>query len=236
MLVTLSVFFGALYYLFRLTVAQSVALLDDDDFTETFKQQVVRLREALAQNDIYIAELDDLADIPSVNETTEDHPTIQELASLLEHLESVADLFADIPFMLIMLVCMLFARQPKSAAEAITPPHLMSMSEQIESQVGSYIISKFGLSLATGTLTWFFLWYYNIRLAVLFGILACVLNFIPSLGSVWHTVLCYSMLCSYTMLLQCWSSNVWWLPIAYFYLTAHAADHCHRASSATYHM
>ncbi len=183
-LAALLVFFGALYYLFALTITQSVALLADDEFKHTFKAQVVRLRTALASHEIYIAELDELADLPAVNGSAEDQPTIQELASLVDHLEAVAQLFADIPFMLVMLVCMLFARQPKSAAETNTPPHLMTITEQIESQVGSYIISKFGLSLLTGTCTWIFLWIYDVQLAVLFGILACILNFIPSLGSV----------------------------------------------------
>lgn len=183
MLVTLSTFFGAIYFVFQLTVAESIALLDNEDFQESFKAQVVRLREALAESDLYFVELDDLADIPA-NGSMDEGPTIQELSALVEHVNFVADLFAEIPFMLCMVVVMLFARQPRSAVDARRPSHLMSVSEQIESQIGSYITSKFGLSLATGVLTWVFLGIYQIELSLLFGILAFVLNFIPSLGSV----------------------------------------------------
>ena len=203
--VALAVFAGALYGLFEVTIAQFTTLAADEDFRHSLKAQVLHLREMLANESIYFAELDKLAEwsgeptpppaaaagavsgggssIVYINGSL-DEKIVYELAELTGHLGLVTNLLGDLPFTMVMLLCMLFARQPVDAAMKTKPAHLMTTSEQIENQVGSYITSKFGLSLATGLLTWFFLQFFGIQLAVLFGILACVLNFIPSLGSV----------------------------------------------------
>ncbi len=54
---------------------------------------------------------------------------------------------------------------------------------QIQPAVEAYILVKFGVSAATGLLTWLVLFALGVDMAVVFGLLAFLLNFIPSIGS-----------------------------------------------------
>ena len=60
---------------------------------------------------------------------------------------------------------------------------------EIETQTRKYIITKTLLSATTGTLVGLTLWCLGVELALLFGLLAVMLNFIPSVGSVIATLL-----------------------------------------------
>ena len=59
----------------------------------------------------------------------------------------------------------------------------------IETRIKRYLAIKFALSAATGTLTGIILWALDVDLAMVFGVLAFVLNFIPNVGSIVATVL-----------------------------------------------
>ncbi len=61
--------------------------------------------------------------------------------------------------------------------------------KEIETAVRRYIITKFLISAATGLLVWLILDLLGLRMAVVFGLLAFLLNFIPSVGSVIATLL-----------------------------------------------
>ncbi len=61
--------------------------------------------------------------------------------------------------------------------------------EKIESAVRRYIVAKFAISLVTGLLIWLILALLELRMAFVFGLLAFLLNFIPSIGSVIATLL-----------------------------------------------
>ena len=60
---------------------------------------------------------------------------------------------------------------------------------EIESAVRNYLTTKFVISLVTGILVWLILWLFGLPMASLFGILAFLLNFIPSIGSIISTML-----------------------------------------------
>lgn len=60
---------------------------------------------------------------------------------------------------------------------------------QIDRDVRRYLLTKTALSAVMGTVVGLVLWAFNIELAVVFGLLAFVLDFIPSIGSVIATVL-----------------------------------------------
>ena len=60
---------------------------------------------------------------------------------------------------------------------------------KIESKIENYLLIKLILSLATGLSVALFLWILDIDLAMVFGLLAFVLNFIPNVGSIIATVL-----------------------------------------------
>jgi AI-2 transport protein TqsA len=61
--------------------------------------------------------------------------------------------------------------------------------KQVRLKVSAYVWAKFGLSLATGFLTGIILSFLKVDLAVMFGLLAFLLNFIPSVGSLVATLL-----------------------------------------------
>ena len=56
--------------------------------------------------------------------------------------------------------------------------------QEIESNVRRYIVVKLALSTITGVLVGLALWILGVDMAVLFGLLAFLLNFIPSIGSI----------------------------------------------------
>jgi len=60
---------------------------------------------------------------------------------------------------------------------------------EIDRRINRYLIVKVASSTVTGLLTWLVLWLIGLDLAVVFGLLAFVLNFIPSLGSIIAVVL-----------------------------------------------
>jgi AI-2 transport protein TqsA len=59
----------------------------------------------------------------------------------------------------------------------------------IDKQVRKYITIKTGASIITGVLVWLILTLFGLELASVFGLLAFMLNFIPSIGSVVATLL-----------------------------------------------
>lgn len=60
---------------------------------------------------------------------------------------------------------------------------------EIIQKISSYISSKFFLSLATGVIVWVILLAFNIELAFIFGLLTILLNFIPTIGSIFAIAL-----------------------------------------------
>jgi len=60
---------------------------------------------------------------------------------------------------------------------------------QVETQVNRYVVTMFIISLMTGVLVGLSLWVLGIKLALVFGLMAFLLNFIPNIGSVVATLL-----------------------------------------------
>ncbi len=59
----------------------------------------------------------------------------------------------------------------------------------IEATIRSYIATKFAISAVTGVLVGVILWALKMPMAWLFGLFACLLNFIPNIGSIAATLL-----------------------------------------------
>ncbi len=62
--------------------------------------------------------------------------------------------------------------------------HPESMSYKINDKIAKYLATKFLVSIATGALTALVLFIMGVDFALLFGLLAFLLNFIPSIGSI----------------------------------------------------
>lgn len=70
-------------------------------------------------------------------------------------------------------------------------PHVIrgGVYADIDLRIRRYIATKVAVSVVTGILVWIILSAFRLELAPVFGMLACLLNFIPSLGSIVATLL-----------------------------------------------
>ena len=84
-------------------------------------------------------------------------------------------------FVLIFVMFILAGRDPYKIKEGIYA--------EIDQKIRSYIMTKLTVSFVTGLLVWVSLYWLGLELAEVFGVLAFLLNFIPSVGSVISTLL-----------------------------------------------
>lgn len=81
---------------------------------------------------------------------------------------------------LIFTVYLVFGRQPQ---------HKNSVFQEMDIKIKKYLSVKLITSATTGILVWITLWIIGLDLALAFGILAFLLNLIPSVGSIISTLL-----------------------------------------------
>jgi len=106
----------------------------------------------------------------------------ENLFSLLENTwKLVLGVIWNTIFVTIFVIFLLSGRNPRKVRS--------SMYRDIDQKIRRYIVTKLVVSAITGFLVWFTLSRFNLELAVVFGILAFLLNFIPSIGSVVSTFL-----------------------------------------------
>ncbi|MFK7817749.1 MAG: AI-2E family transporter [Planctomycetaceae bacterium] len=90
------------------------------------------------------------------------------------------NLFSAGTLTLIFVMFVLAGRDPRIVRQGVY--------QEIDVQVRSYITTKVALSLATGVLVWAIFRGIGMPMAVVFGVVAFLLNFIPSVGSIISTV------------------------------------------------
>lgn len=90
-------------------------------------------------------------------------------------------LLTDGFFVLIFVIFLLLGRRPDRRRTRLY--------DQIDSKIRSFILTKTVLSATTGILVGLILAIFQLDLALVFGVLAFFLNFIPSIGSVIATLL-----------------------------------------------
>lgn len=86
---------------------------------------------------------------------------------------------------LLVVIFMIFILAGKSSPAAAVG----SFREEVERGIKRYILTKVLVSATTGMLVGLTLWLLGVELAMVFGLLAFLLNFIPSIGSVVSTLL-----------------------------------------------
>ncbi|MCH7920002.1 MAG: AI-2E family transporter, partial [Planctomycetes bacterium] len=91
------------------------------------------------------------------------------------------DILLSIIFVSIFVIFLLSGRDPRVVRKGIYA--------DIEQKIRRYILTKVAISTVTGLLVWFTLDKLGLPLANVFGILAFLLNFIPSIGSIISTML-----------------------------------------------
>lgn len=96
-------------------------------------------------------------------------------------LGTATGLVSNVFLILIFLVFLLSGRNSHQTAKGIYA--------EFESTTRRYLATKLVISLVTGLLVWAILAFLGLQMAVVFGTLAFLLNFIPSIGSVIATFL-----------------------------------------------
>jgi AI-2 transport protein TqsA len=94
---------------------------------------------------------------------------------------AVFNLLSSVFLVLIIVVFLLAGRNPHAVRAGVYA--------DMDSQIRRYIAIKIAVSVLTGVLVWAILGTLELPLAPIFGVLAFVLNFIPSIGSVISTLL-----------------------------------------------
>jgi AI-2 transport protein TqsA len=65
-----------------------------------------------------------------------------------------------------------------------TEPEKDSLMYEVEHRINRYVLAKFCLSALTGFVTWLILALFGVEFAMVFGVMAFLLNFIPNIGSI----------------------------------------------------
>ncbi|MDO4576279.1 MAG: AI-2E family transporter [Planctomycetia bacterium] len=146
------------------------------------------LRDFSGNTEAFIGKMDDIIaylGIPHeyLNTRTILNPIRQQGPEYLKATISLFQTFIS-SSILVLLFCLfiLMGRNPRRTIRN-------EIYMEVESSIRKYLNIKFFISLATGICVYVTLWILGLPLAFLFGILAFVLNFIPSIGSIVATVL-----------------------------------------------
>jgi predicted PurR-regulated permease PerM len=113
---------------------------------------------------------------------------------ILNTLGSVLNIMSNTFLVLLFLLFILIGRNQmnrkmKLAFEDQTAFRIGNMVKNINLQIQRFLIAKGSISLATGILFAFILYVFGVQFAVIWGLLAFLLNFIPNIGSIIATIL-----------------------------------------------
>jgi AI-2 transport protein TqsA len=103
------------------------------------------------------------------------------LSMLRSTVGTVVDLVSTGGLAVIFVGYLLLSRRPEELRSGIYA--------EINSKIRKYLVTKFVISAATGVLVGSILALFGLDLALVFGVMAFLLNFIPSIGSVFSTLL-----------------------------------------------
>lgn len=107
---------------------------------------------------------------------------------LMRLTNTLVDLLSN-TFLVLIFAVYLLQGGAEVEAEADGEAEDDSLWHRIDAQVKRYVNLKIGLSAVTGAAVWLILALLGVELAMVFGVLAFVLNFIPNVGSVIATLL-----------------------------------------------
>lgn len=116
----------------------------------------------------------------------DDKPIVADIQSTLPRIISdavgtITSLLSSGFLIMIFVIFLLIGRDPNARHTGIYA--------DIEATIRSYIATKSAISAVTGLLIGLILWRLGMPMAWLFGVLACLLNFIPNIGSIAATLL-----------------------------------------------
>ena len=105
-----------------------------------------------------------------------------QIPALAQHTAGTAvDVLSSGFLVVIFVIFLLAGRNPHAIRTGIYA--------EVDEKIREYIATKVALSAVTGLIVWGILGYFELKFAGMFGLLAFMLNFIPSIGSVIATLL-----------------------------------------------
>jgi AI-2 transport protein TqsA len=178
--VTITLFFG-LGILFSLLFLISHSVKDLVQDAKKYERYVVRLTnragETLSRKNI---------DMDVIEAQLQDIPLAKMVAqSTHAMLQAVLDLLSNVVLVLIFVVYLLEGRR-RQKAERRVPGGVWT---RIETRIKRYILLKFFVSTLNGFIAASIYYMLNVELAMVFGVLHFVMNFIPHVGPIIATVL-----------------------------------------------
>jgi len=168
-LLTLAICFGTLGLLAAMIYSETSAILNDPDFMDSLTAAVDDFYASLNESGI------------KVLREERDGYTMDEILEYISMLSAVMNTAALILLLWVYLI-----------AEKINPTVFdptNKVLDAIESQAKYYIALKTALSFLTGVVVAVILLALQVKLAVMFGLLSFLLNFIPNVGSMIAMVL-----------------------------------------------
>jgi AI-2 transport protein TqsA len=157
-------------------------LQDADTYRDRFQSIVHRVSDALALN----PEADETASAAAATAGDDAAQPASSLAGLTggyvrAGLAGVASALSDFLGSATMVLIFMFFLLLGGSTETVPRS---GMWIEIESKIRAYIVTKTVISAATGAAFGLVLWLYGIPLAVVFALLAFLLNFIPNIGPI----------------------------------------------------
>jgi AI-2 transport protein TqsA len=176
---------GAMLFLVVLLIsAEIVAVLEDENFQEAKRDAIIELNKFL-KTEYKLA----VSELLAANETVEDEVQIYEQDDLSTLAEPWLLVVNDLVTTLLLCLYMLSTREPEDEETVYKEVQRMSLFEKIRDKIKHYVILKTALSALTGGVVGIILFVTKVRLAMLFGLLTFMLNFIPNIGSLIAMVL-----------------------------------------------
>ena len=167
------VVFAAMWLVVGASVAQVAA--NAADYADRIKTLAERGLEWAPLNSLGLTEKEVRAAVDKLPRDTAAKYLPGTVSTLMEFFSQGALVFLFLMFML----------AGKAVGDAKGPEFL----EKVELSIQRYVLAKFALSALTGVLTWLILAVLGVEFALVFGVMAFLLNFIPNIGSVVANVL-----------------------------------------------
>lgn len=114
-----------------------------------------------------------------VLEAVKNFPILQWTQSFIGNATSI---IVNVILVLVFLIFLLISRRSEEAKKS-------ELFQKIETNIHRYLMTKILTSTTTGILVGLVLYVIGVQLAVVFGVLAFLLNFIPNIGSIISTLL-----------------------------------------------
>ena len=155
-----------------------------DDFSQALPLYQSRLEEKLQLLSGLFAKVGMELSVQAIQQYFDPSAVMRLVANTLSGLGSVL----SNGFLILLTVCFMLMEAssfPVKLRNALgSPDHSLERFDHFLVTVKQYMAIKTGISLATGLLVWFALWIIGVDHALLWGVLAFLLNYIPNIGSI----------------------------------------------------